>query len=235
MATYRQIQLKTREMSGFVPKTCWIAHVKELCGLPLRQAPNRTDAAQRSNPCPLDKRGPIILTLLDMEMIQRGDALRVSNSRWITAAHEAGHLLTHILSGGQVNYVSIQPTDFCYEGSANAESFDLATEDGRKKECMTTLAGEAAMRVMNIPDAIKLDYAGLNDLKCCDDILSPYYRDADGFPDTERIEALQEAVFSEVLTVLGEHRQELMKLANLILSHDDGLQIERESILLALG
>ena len=208
--------------------------MKELCGLPLRQAPNRTDAAQRSNPCPLDKRGPIILTLLDMEMIQRGDALRVSNSRWITAVHEAGHLLTHILSGGQVNYVSIQPTDYCYEGGANAESFDLSTEDGRRKECMTALGGAAAAQVMRIPNAIRICYDASKDYQRCDDILSPYYLDADGFPDTERIEALQEFVFSEVLTVLGEHRQELIKLANLILSSEDRLQIGRDTILSVL-
>lgn len=234
LATYRQIQLKTREMSGFVPKTCWIAHVKELCGLSLRQAPNRINAAQRKNPCPLNKRGPIIRALLDVEMLQRGDALRVSNSRWITAVHEAGHLLTHILSGGQVNYVSIQPTDFCYAGSANAEIFNLETEDGRRKECMTAFGGAAAMQVMNIPDSLRNCYDVSKDFQRCDDILSPYFHDADGFPDTERIEAFQDVAFSEVLTVLGEHRQELMKLANLILSHDDGVQIEREAILSAL-
>lgn len=221
-------------MAGFAPRTCWIAHVKELCGLPLRQAPNRTDAAQRSNPCPLDKRGPIILTLLDLEMLQRGDALRVSNSRWIIAVHEAGHLLTHILSGGQVNYVSIQPSDYCYEGGANVESFDLSTDDGRRKECMTAMGGAAAAQVMGIPNSLRNCYDASKDYRRCDAILSQHFRDAEGFPDTEKIDEVVSDSFSKACVLLDEHRQELMKLANLILSHDDGVQIGREAILSVL-
>lgn len=44
---------------GFTVKTCWIAHVKEMCGLELRVAPNRYDEFTRTNPCPLDKIEPI--------------------------------------------------------------------------------------------------------------------------------------------------------------------------------
>ncbi len=36
LATYQQIQEWVRQQYGFVPETCWIAHVKESCGLPLR-------------------------------------------------------------------------------------------------------------------------------------------------------------------------------------------------------
>ena len=208
--------------------------MKELCGLPLRRAPNRTDAVKRKNPCPLDKRGPLIYVLLDMGGLQRSDALRVSNSRWITALHEAGHLLAHILSGGQVNYVSIHPTEFCYDGEANAESFDLATEEGSRKECKTALAGSAAMHAMNIPDTIRFSCDALKDFQRSHEILARYFRDADGFPDTERIEALQDSIFFDVLTLLGERRQELMKLATLILSYEDGVQIGRDAIISAL-
>ncbi len=34
MATYRQIREYVSEQYGYVPKTCWIAHVKELNGSP---------------------------------------------------------------------------------------------------------------------------------------------------------------------------------------------------------
>jgi hypothetical protein len=38
MATYEQIQDYVRKKYGFIPKTCWIAHVKEMCGLQMRKA-----------------------------------------------------------------------------------------------------------------------------------------------------------------------------------------------------
>lgn len=35
--------------------TCWIAHAKKKCGLPVRIAPNRIDPNKRVKPCPEDK------------------------------------------------------------------------------------------------------------------------------------------------------------------------------------
>lgn len=58
MATYKQIQEYVRRQHGFTPETCWIAHVKELNGLPVRRASNRR-GKQRVKPCPLDKQAPI--------------------------------------------------------------------------------------------------------------------------------------------------------------------------------
>ena len=58
MATYEQIQDYVRERHGFVPKTCWIAHVKELSGLRVGRAPNRRGAA-REVPCPPSKQAAI--------------------------------------------------------------------------------------------------------------------------------------------------------------------------------
>ncbi len=58
-ATYSIIANWVKEMVGWAPKTCWIAHMKELCGLPLRKAPNRRDASQRQEPCPEDRRAAI--------------------------------------------------------------------------------------------------------------------------------------------------------------------------------
>lgn len=53
MTTYEDIQSYVKRTYGFIPKTCWIAHVKEICGLPVRKAWNRL--GERSNPCPPDK------------------------------------------------------------------------------------------------------------------------------------------------------------------------------------
>ena len=55
MATYAEIQDYVRDTHGFTPKTCWIAHARELCGLPTRKAWNRIDPVRRKEPCPGDK------------------------------------------------------------------------------------------------------------------------------------------------------------------------------------
>ena len=58
MATYNKIQRWVKNNYGFVPKTCWIAHCKELQGLPVRRAPNRF-SDDREVPCPESKRQSI--------------------------------------------------------------------------------------------------------------------------------------------------------------------------------
>jgi hypothetical protein len=50
--TYKAIQADVRDSSGRTVKTCWIAHVKALNGLPIRQAPNRQSLNSRVHPCP---------------------------------------------------------------------------------------------------------------------------------------------------------------------------------------
>jgi hypothetical protein len=55
MATYKDIQAYVRQEYGYTVKTCWIAHVKEMCGLERRDAPNREDATARKHPCPPQK------------------------------------------------------------------------------------------------------------------------------------------------------------------------------------
>jgi len=55
VATYKQIQDCVKREYGYTVKTCWIAHVKELCGLDPRVAPNRGSNEHRSNPCPPEK------------------------------------------------------------------------------------------------------------------------------------------------------------------------------------
>jgi len=58
MATYEQIINWVRRRYRFVPKTCWIAHVKELNGLPVRRAWNRAGRG-RVVPCPDERRSAI--------------------------------------------------------------------------------------------------------------------------------------------------------------------------------
>jgi hypothetical protein len=55
MATYEQIQTHIKRKYGFYVATCWIAHVKEICGLSPRRAPNRINPRKRDNPCPQSK------------------------------------------------------------------------------------------------------------------------------------------------------------------------------------
>ena len=53
MATYKQIQEYVKDNFGYTPKTCWIAHVKEIYGLPVKRSHRRK--GERIHPCPFDK------------------------------------------------------------------------------------------------------------------------------------------------------------------------------------
>lgn len=50
MATHQQIQNWVKQQYGFVPKTCWIADVKNKAGLPMHKASNR-QGTERAYPC----------------------------------------------------------------------------------------------------------------------------------------------------------------------------------------
>ncbi len=52
MATYAQIQEDIKKRHNRTVKTCWIAHVKELNGMPVRLAHNRSSEYVRQVPCP---------------------------------------------------------------------------------------------------------------------------------------------------------------------------------------
>lgn len=52
MATYKAIQDDIKSKHALSMKTCWIAHVKELNGLPVRKAHNRDPSGIRQEPCP---------------------------------------------------------------------------------------------------------------------------------------------------------------------------------------
>jgi len=68
MATYKMIQIWVKQNFGFIPETCWITHVKEMFGLPLRKAPNRK-GKDRMWPCPPEKVEPIQLAFRHFKMI----------------------------------------------------------------------------------------------------------------------------------------------------------------------
>lgn len=52
--TYKNIQKWVKDNYGFVPKTCWIAHCKEMYNIPVTKAPNR-QSNSRMFPCPQEK------------------------------------------------------------------------------------------------------------------------------------------------------------------------------------
>lgn len=69
MATYKEIQEYVKNNYGYKPKSCWIAHVKEMCGLPVRTAANRWNANNRQIVCPLEKQEDIRQALKYFKMI----------------------------------------------------------------------------------------------------------------------------------------------------------------------
>jgi len=58
MPTYKEIQEYVKGRYNFSVKSCWIAHVKEQCELPVRRASNRY-GEKRKYPCPADKKNMI--------------------------------------------------------------------------------------------------------------------------------------------------------------------------------
>lgn len=53
MPTYEEIQETVKNKHGFIPKTCWIAHVKEKMGLTVKRSHRRQ--GERKHPCPNNK------------------------------------------------------------------------------------------------------------------------------------------------------------------------------------
>lgn len=69
MATYKQIQEYIRDTYGYSPKTCWIAHMKDVCGLHPRIASNRYSVSNRTNPCPAVKQADTKEAFVHFHMI----------------------------------------------------------------------------------------------------------------------------------------------------------------------
>ncbi len=70
MATYKEIQEYVKMKHGFVPKTCWIAHMKEVCNIPVTIANNRISVDNREKPCPPEKIQSIKDAFLYFNMIK---------------------------------------------------------------------------------------------------------------------------------------------------------------------
>lgn len=69
MATYTQIQAYVKDKYGYLPKSCWIAHVKELSGLHPKVSPNRYSISARTNPCPDAKQADLKDALRHFNML----------------------------------------------------------------------------------------------------------------------------------------------------------------------
>ena len=69
MATYKQIHDYIKETNGYSAKTCWIAHMKEVCGLKPRVSPNRRLVESRVHPCPKEKQNDLINAFKHFNMI----------------------------------------------------------------------------------------------------------------------------------------------------------------------
>ena len=65
---YAKIQAWVRSKYGWEPKTCYIAHCKELAGLPVRRAWNRREG-ERKVPCPADRQADIFEAFRHFNMI----------------------------------------------------------------------------------------------------------------------------------------------------------------------
>ena len=59
MATSAEIQKFVQRHHGFIPKTGWIAHVKEVHGVPTVRGAKRARRDRHLEPCPPDKREAI--------------------------------------------------------------------------------------------------------------------------------------------------------------------------------
>src|SRR5258705_10416974 len=59
MATDGEIQRFVQGRHGFIPKAGWIAHVKEVHGIPTLRGANRARRDRKVEPCPPEKREAI--------------------------------------------------------------------------------------------------------------------------------------------------------------------------------
>ena len=69
LATYKQIQEYVKKEYGYTPKSCWIAHMKEVCGLKPRISPRRHSVDSRVHPCPPSKQNDLVETFKHFNMI----------------------------------------------------------------------------------------------------------------------------------------------------------------------
>ncbi|NHN35628.1 hypothetical protein [Paenibacillus agricola] len=51
MATYKQIQDYVKQQYGYIPKSCWIAHMKEVNGLNPKMSPRQWRSCHSEELC----------------------------------------------------------------------------------------------------------------------------------------------------------------------------------------
>ena len=66
--SYANITDWVKKNYGYVPQTCWIAHVKELCGLIIKPSWNRI-GEERKKPCPPERIADIKAALKHFNLI----------------------------------------------------------------------------------------------------------------------------------------------------------------------
>jgi hypothetical protein len=69
MATYKDIQAYIKEQNGYVAKTCWIAHMKEVHGLKPRVSARRISPDKRVHPCPEKKQADVLAAFKHFGMV----------------------------------------------------------------------------------------------------------------------------------------------------------------------
>ena len=69
MATHSEIQTFVQRRHGFIPKTRWIAHVKEVHGVPTVGGAKRARRHRAVEPCPPEKREAIEEALRHFKMM----------------------------------------------------------------------------------------------------------------------------------------------------------------------
>lgn len=73
MASYDEIKDYCYENYGFIPKSCWIADMKQKCGIPVRISPQRKTPDSPAYPCPQNRQKAIIEAFQHFKMLIDSD------------------------------------------------------------------------------------------------------------------------------------------------------------------
>ena len=69
MISYADVQADVRQHDGFLPKSCWVAHLKSRLGFKMRRASNR-QGRTRVEPCPRTKMPAIIRSFIRLNVFK---------------------------------------------------------------------------------------------------------------------------------------------------------------------
>ena len=147
--------------------------------------------------------------------------------RYITAIHEAGHAVMHILNGGCVYHVTLTLADENQRGGVTAEQFNIEDKDGCRREILTSLAGEAALIVFGVPDEAREDLDIVRDRARADSLAQRICIDDDGWPDDGKVEDYLRHCSSEAVVIFEkvENRRKLETVVQALMKLNDGDKI----------